>query len=98
MVFCGVNYFQQEDLKGHRLFTGVSEEADVKDTLDLALRLHPDANHVYVVNEMSETGQTVHDEVATARALVRAGRRLHVSGRLQHARFAGRALRQLPAE
>jgi len=63
VVFCGVNYFQEEDLAGHRLFTGVSEEADVKDTLDLALRLHPAARHIYVVNEMTETGQTVHDEV-----------------------------------
>jgi PAS domain S-box-containing protein len=64
VVFCGVNYFKQEDLAGHRGFTGVSEEADVKDTLDLALRLHPETNHIYVVNEISETGQTVHDEVA----------------------------------
>jgi PAS domain S-box-containing protein len=63
VVFCGVNYFKQEDLRGHRLFTGVSEEADVKDTLDLALRLHPGTSHIYVVNEMTETGQTVHDEV-----------------------------------
>jgi hypothetical protein len=39
------------------------EEADVRDTLDLALRLNPEANRVYVVNEISETGQTVHDEV-----------------------------------
>ncbi len=63
VVFCGVNYFKEEDLQGHRLFTGVSEEADVKDTLDLALRLHPQTNHVYVVNEMTETGQTVHQEL-----------------------------------
>ena len=63
VVFCGVNYFRQEDLKGHRLFTGVSEEADVKDTLDLALRLHPLTQRIYVINEVSETGQTVHDEV-----------------------------------
>ena len=64
VIFCGVNYFKEEDLKGHRGFTGVSEEADVKDTLDLALRLHPETKNVYVVNEMSETGQTVHDEFA----------------------------------
>ncbi|MGA2194504.1 MAG: PAS domain S-box protein [Bryobacteraceae bacterium] len=63
VVFCGVSYFQQDDLKGHRLFTGVSEEADVKDTLELALRLHPETDHVYVVNEVTETGQTVHDEI-----------------------------------
>ncbi len=63
VVFCGVNYFKEDDIRGHRLFTGVSEEADVKDTLDLALRLHPAAHRIYVVNEMTETGQTVHDEV-----------------------------------
>ena len=63
VVFCGVNYFRQEDLAGHRLFTGVSEEADVKDTLDLALRLHPDTEHIYVVNDETETGQTVHAEL-----------------------------------
>jgi hypothetical protein len=33
--------FQESDLAGHRLFTGVSEEADVKDTLDLAFRCIP---------------------------------------------------------
>jgi PAS domain S-box-containing protein len=63
VVFCGVSSFQEDDLKGHRLFTGVSEEADVKDTIDLALRLHPETDHVYVVNEVTETGQTVHDEI-----------------------------------
>jgi len=63
VVFCGVNYFRQQDLAGHSLFTGVSEEADVKDTLDVALSLHPDARHIYVVNELTETGQTVHDEI-----------------------------------
>ena len=63
VVFCGVNYFKEEDLKGHALFTGVSEEADVKETLDLALRLHPATEHIYVVNETSETGKTVHDEL-----------------------------------
>ena len=64
VVFCGVNYFKESDLAGHSLFTGVSEEADVKDTLDLAFRLHPDTRHLYVVNEMTETGQSVHEEVA----------------------------------
>jgi PAS domain S-box-containing protein len=63
VVFCGVNYFRQEDLRGHRSFTGVSEEADVQETLELALRLHPETSHLYVVNEMTETGQTVHKEL-----------------------------------
>jgi len=63
VVFCGVNYFRDEDLAGHSRFTGVSEEADVKDTMDVALALHPQTRHIYVVNERTETGQTVHDEI-----------------------------------
>jgi hypothetical protein len=42
---------------------GVSEEAVVQDTLKPALHLHPQTEHIYVVNEMTETGQAVHDEV-----------------------------------
>lgn len=63
VVFCGVNYFKQADLDGHHLFTGVSEEADVRDTIATALQLHPETDHIYVVNEVTETGQTVHDEI-----------------------------------
>ncbi len=63
VIFCGVNYFNQDDIRGHALFTGVSEEADVKDTLDLALRLHPKTSHIFVVNDMTETGQSVHQEL-----------------------------------
>jgi len=63
VVFCGVNYFRQEDLAGIARFTGVSEEADVKETLDVALWLHPGTRHFFVVNELTETGRTVHDEI-----------------------------------
>jgi PAS domain S-box-containing protein len=63
VIFCGVNYFKESDLTAHRLFTGVSEEADIKDTLDLAFRLHPDTRHLYVVNDTTETGNTVHEEL-----------------------------------
>jgi PAS domain S-box-containing protein len=63
VIFCGVNYFRSSDLESHPGFTGVSEEADIKDTLDLAFRLHPAARHLYVVNDTTETGQTVHQEL-----------------------------------
>jgi len=63
VVFCGVNYFNESDLAGHPLFTGVSEEADIKDTLDLAFRLHPGTRHLFVVNDTTETGQSVHAEL-----------------------------------
>src|SRR5450755_4167500 len=63
VVFCGVNYFNPDDIKGLSQFTGVSEEADVKETIELALRLHPLTRHIFVVNEPTETGKTIHDEI-----------------------------------
>ena len=63
VVFCGVNYFNPDDLKGLTQFTGVSEDADVAETLALALRLHPSTQHIFVVNEITETGKTIHEEI-----------------------------------
>ena len=57
VVFCGVNYAQETDLIGHPNFTGVSEEADLKASLDTALRLQPQARNVFtLVGTAPETG------------------------------------------
>lgn len=42
VVFCGVNYFRPQDLQGKQLFTGVSETADMRETLDLAFSCTPE--------------------------------------------------------
>jgi PAS domain S-box-containing protein len=59
VVFCGVNYAKELDLVGHPNFTGVSEEADLKASLDTALRLQPQAQQVYALNDSTETGMIV---------------------------------------
>lgn len=59
VVFCGVNFAKNSDLVGHPNFTGVSEEADLKASLDTALRLEPGTQHVYSLNDSTETGQIV---------------------------------------
>ncbi len=61
VVFCGANYFDETRLAGYERFTGVSEEADIRGTIDTALQIHPDVNHIVVVNDTSVTGQRVHD-------------------------------------
>ncbi len=38
VVFCGINSFSETMLAGHKDFTGVTENPDVKATLDLALQ------------------------------------------------------------
>jgi PAS domain S-box-containing protein len=63
VVFCGVNYFQPSQLHGARLFTGVNEAADIKATLDLALKLHPKTRQIAVINDTTTTGRIVHDEI-----------------------------------
>jgi len=61
VIFCGVNYFRQEDLKGIRSFTGVNEENDMKACIDLILKLHPNTRKIVFINEWTTTGQRVHD-------------------------------------
>lgn len=63
VVFTGANYFDETRLQGFERFTGISEEADIAGTLDLALGLHPEVNTIVVVNDTTVTGQRVHDNI-----------------------------------
>lgn len=62
VVFCGINWFKPEDLKGQTLYTGVNEDADVEANLDLMLKLHPQVKNVYIVVDLTTTGQIVHQK------------------------------------
>ena len=66
VVFCGVNNFQESDLKGHRLFTGINEDSDLRGAIDMILKLHPKTRHIFFINEWTSTGQKVHDEFMAA--------------------------------
>ncbi|MEI6437456.1 MAG: PAS domain S-box protein [Candidatus Omnitrophota bacterium] len=66
VVFCGVNWFKPEDLQGQSLYTGVNEDADIKAGLDLMLRLHPRTKDVYVIADLTTTGQAIHRELQEA--------------------------------
>jgi two-component system cell cycle sensor histidine kinase/response regulator CckA len=62
-VFCGINYFTDDDLKGQPLYTGINETVDVKGTLEIALRLHPSTKNIVVINDTTITGRRLHDEL-----------------------------------
>ena len=64
VVFCGVNYFHEEKLKGRTGFTGVSEDPDLGASLDAALALHPGTRRVAVVTDDTETGLLVRNRLA----------------------------------
>lgn len=63
VVFCGANFFDESRLAGYERFTGVSEEIDLRGTLDLALSLHPNTKRVAFVNDTTVTGQKIHDRM-----------------------------------
>jgi PAS domain S-box-containing protein len=59
VVFCGVNYFEPESLRGQTAFTGVNEEADLAAGIELALQLHPETRRIVVVNDTTPSGRQV---------------------------------------
>ncbi len=63
VVFCGVNYFKKQDLRGEQFYTGVSETADLGETIDLALRLHPGTKSIFVINDHGTPGRKVFEEL-----------------------------------
>ncbi len=63
VIFCGANQFQPSRLGGARLFTGVNESADIKATLDLALKLHPKTRRIVIINDTTTTGRAVHTRI-----------------------------------
>ena len=59
IVFCGANFFEKSHLKGAKNITGVSEEPDIKATLETAINLHPQAKNIFIVNDTTVTGKLV---------------------------------------
>ncbi len=71
VVFCGVNYFRESDLAGTTLFTGVSETADLRESLELALKLHPSAKKVFIINDIGLSGAITGRELERIEPLFR---------------------------
>jgi PAS domain S-box-containing protein len=56
IVFCGVNYFRDEDIASRRDITGVVEEYDVKGTIEIMDRIHPNLKEIVVISDKTATG------------------------------------------
>ncbi|WP_041623565.1 histidine kinase dimerization/phosphoacceptor domain -containing protein [Spirochaeta thermophila] len=57
VLFCGINDVESYDLASHPNVAGVAERIDIRGTLDLMLRLHPDLSLVAVVVDGTITGR-----------------------------------------
>jgi len=63
VVFCGINDYKDEMIAGFNNFTGVVEDNDVKSTVEIAMKLHPHASQIVVVNDKTTTGILMKNEV-----------------------------------
>lgn len=63
VVFCGVNWFNNEHLKGLAGFTGVAETSDSAATIGLMLRLHPATERIVVIIDGTTTGRVLRSEL-----------------------------------
>jgi len=58
IVFCSVSGYDPSMRRGRQL-TGLLESIDIKATLDIALKLHPQTRDVAVVTDMTRTGRAL---------------------------------------
>lgn len=65
VVFCGVNDYHPDRIKGRRV-TGVVENFDAEATLRLALRLHPKKSRLVIIGDESVTGVAIRNQILAA--------------------------------
>lgn len=56
IVFCGVNAFFPSILLGHKNVTGVVENVNFDNTINIALKARPDCDTVFLICDNTETG------------------------------------------
>ena len=57
VIFCGVNNYDPSIINGQRNITGLIGNYDIKSTVDIALKLHPDRKSIVVINDYTTTGK-----------------------------------------
>jgi len=63
IAFCGVNNLNISNMIDREIFTGIIELHSVKETIDLALRLHPGTRQIVFVVENSPTGTYLWNQI-----------------------------------
>lgn len=63
IVFCGINSFTPELIKGHDHITGINEAIDARKTVDLMLSLKPKTEKILVINDGSVSGKIIEQAI-----------------------------------
>lgn len=64
-LFCGTNFINlhPEKYEGVPNMTGVNEESSIEESLDIALKLHGDTEHIYFIHDNTTTGTMVSEYI-----------------------------------
>ncbi len=66
VVFCGVNNFKDDLIQDSEQFTGVAELFSARNTVEMALKLHPETEEVFIVNDYLTTGRAWEKDIDKA--------------------------------
>ena len=69
VVFSGVNSFSEEMLDEHINYTGVVEDIQIKETIDIALTLCPDTDYIFIIGDNSYTARANKERVKQVESL-----------------------------
>ena len=76
VVFCGINGFTPDLLRGQKNIAGVAEQGDWDATVGVALDLHPKVRRIVLISGATVTSDRVAAQIEQAFARVAAGRTL----------------------
>lgn len=63
VVVCGINKHDDFLMSRNNMFTGIGETIAAKDTIEIALNIHPDTKNVFVIVDNSVTGNIFKEEL-----------------------------------
>lgn len=66
VIFCGVNDLRPEMLTNHKGFSGVVEQVDIHNNLEIALILNPDIQNVITIGDDSLSSRAIAAQVQSA--------------------------------
>ncbi len=69
VVFCGLNYLTEEEIKGMTHVSGVTEEADLESNIKLIEQLHPEREKIMILTDNTITGKKIQQEVKRIKSL-----------------------------